>query len=194
MRSTEFPTAPHENDFDLRARAELALAYEPGEPPASLLRRTPLLRRPGFQRFVAMVLLLGSGGGGVLAMRPPELVRGAIDHESHERTLRGSFIGTGALLRHLGLGSRQTVPGSMQLMRPCDIDGQQVYHLTTFFDKAGMVTVFAFERPVALSESSGWWGDAYWQVVTSRDGKPLVLVAETKAALTVAKAQFGRPA
>ena len=194
MKPTEFPMVLDESEFDLRARAELALAFDPGQPPASLLRGTPLLRRLSVQRFIALLLLLGSGGGAVLAMRPPMLVRGAIEHESHERTLRGSFMDAGALLRHLGLGSRQTVPGSMQLMRPCDIDGNRVYHLTTFFEKGGMVTVFGFDRPVVLTEGKGWWGNVHWQVVTSRDGKPLVLVAESSAALAVAKTQFARPA
>ena len=45
--------------------------------------------RRGVQRSVVALLLFGSGVGGVLAMRPPELVRGAIEHENHERTLRG---------------------------------------------------------------------------------------------------------
>jgi hypothetical protein len=193
MKATGFPRAPDESEFDLRARAELALAYDPGQPPASLLRRTPLLRRRAVQRFVAGLVLLGSAGGAVLAMRPPELVRGAMDHESHERTLRGSFMDSDVLLRQLGLGARQAMPGSAQLMRPCDIDGHRVYHLTTFFEKGGMVTVFAFDRPVTLAEGSGWWRNAYWQVVTSRDGKPLVLVADTKAALAVARPQFARP-
>ena len=194
MTPTESSHPPQDSDFDLRARAELALAYEPGQPPASLFRGVPLLRRRGVQRLIAAVLLLGSGGGGVLAMRPPELVRGAIDHEAHERMLRGSFMDAGALLGHLGLASQQTVPGSVQLMRRCDLGGQWVYHLTTYFDKAGMVTVFAFDRPVTLSEGSGWWGSSYWQVVTSHDGHPLVLVAGTKAALTAARAQFDRSA
>ena len=35
--------------FDLRARAELALAFDPGEPPARLLRHTPLLARRGLR-------------------------------------------------------------------------------------------------------------------------------------------------
>jgi hypothetical protein len=194
MKTTAHLLAPPESAFDLRARAELALAYQPGQPPVGLFRRTPLLLRRGVQRFIAALLLLGTGGGGVLAMRPPELVRGAIEHQSHERTLRGSFIETDALLRHLGLGARKTVPGSAQLMRHCDIDGQRVYHLTTFFDKGGMVTVFAFDLPVALPQASGWWGNAYWQVITSHDGKPLVLVADTRAALAVATTQFARPA
>ena len=185
---------PTDSAFDLRARAELALAYDPGAPPAHLLRHTPLLARRGLQRSVAALVLLGSGVGGVLAMRPPELVRGAIEHEYYERTLRGAFMEVKPLLQHLGLGQSKAVPGFPQLMRPCDIDGRLVYHLTTFFEKGGMVTVFAFDQPVAIKEGSGWWGNVYWQVVASREGKPLVLVSQQKRALAVARASFGSAA
>ena len=94
------------------------------------------------------------------------------------------------MLEHLGLRQSQTLPGYPQLMRPCDIEGHLVYHLTTFFEKGGMVTVFAFDQPVKLSEDHGWWGNVYWQVVASRDGKPLVMVAQKKHALSVAQATF----
>ena len=50
-------------------------------------------------------LLLGFGVGGVLTMRPPELVRSAIEHEYFERTLRGTFMEPQPLLQHLGLPS-----------------------------------------------------------------------------------------
>ena len=125
------------------------------------------------------------------AMRPPELVRGAIEHEYYERTLRGTFMEAKPLLTHLGLARSKAVPGFPQLMRPCDIDGHIVYHLTTFFEKGGMVAVFAFDEPVAMQECSGWWGNVYWQAVTSRDGKPLVLVWQQKRALAVARASLG---
>lgn len=184
---------PHDSEFDLRTRAELALAYEPGQPPSHLLRRTPLLKRGAVQRGIGALLLLGTCVGGVLAMRPPELVREAIEHEYYERTLRGSFMEARPLLQHLGLGDRQGVPGFPQLLRPCDIDGHLAYHLTTFFEKGGMVTVFAFDAPVELQEGSGWWGNVHWQVVTSREGKPLVLVAQKKKALAVAQATFAKP-
>ena len=185
--------APPDSAFDLRARAELSLAFEPGEPPSHLLRRTPLLARRGLQRGIVATLLLGLGVGGVLAMRPPELVRSAIEHEYFERTLRGRFMESQPLLQHLGLGQSKVVPGFPQLMRPCDIDGHLVYHLTTFFEKGGMVTVFAFDEPITMKESSGWWGNVYWQVVTSREGRPLVLVSQQKKALAVAQASFARP-
>ena len=186
--------APPDSAFDLRARAELSLAFDPGEPPAHLLRRTPLLAWRGLQRGIVATLLLGFGVGGVLAMRPPELVRGAIEHEYFERTLRGTFMEQQPLLQHLGLAQSKAVPGFPQLMRPCDIDGHLVYHLTTFFEKGGMVTVFAFDEPISMRESSGWWGNVYWQVVSSRDGKPLVLVSQQKKALAVASASFAKPA
>ena len=50
-----------------------------------------------------------------------------------------------------------------------------------------MVTVFAFDDAMQIKEGSGWWGSVHWQVVTSREGKPLVLVAEKQNALTVAQ-------
>ncbi|GBU15468.1 hypothetical protein AwPolaro_08460 [Polaromonas sp.] len=185
---------PPEKDFDLRARAELALAFDPGQPPSHLFRHTPLLARRGFQRGLAALLLSITAVGAVLAMRPPELVRAAIEHEYYERTLRGQFMPSQDILKHLGLGGSQSLPGYPQLMRPCDIDGHLAYHLTTFFEKGGMVTVFAFDDPVHIKESSGWWGNVYWQVITSREGKPLVLVAQKKKALAVAQSSLGKPA
>ena len=189
---TEFEL-PQDSAFDLRARAEMALAFDPGQPPAYLFRHTPLLARRGFQRGLAALLLAATGVGAVFAMRPPALIRDAIEHEYYERTLRGSFMQGRELLAHLGLSPQQQVPGFAQLMRPCEIDGRLAYHLTTFIEKGGMVTVFAFDQPVALKASSGWWNDMYWQVIDSRQGRPLVLVAQKKNALIVANKHLGQP-
>ncbi|WP_298209593.1 hypothetical protein [Acidovorax sp.] len=186
---------PPDSSFDLRARAELALAFDPGEPPQHLFRHTPLLARRGVRGSLVALLLAATGTSAVLAMRPPALVRGAIEHEYYERTLRGEFMDASTLLQHLGLGDAQAVPGYPQLMRPCDINGHLAYHLTSFFEKGGMVTVFAFDAPVMLREDSGgWWGNVYWRVIASRDGKPLVLVAQKKAALAVAQNALAPPA
>ena len=95
-----------------------------------------------------------------------------------------------ALLTQLGLSPGQVVPGFPQLMRPCDIEGHLAHHLTTFFEKGGMVTVFAFDAPVALKKGSGWWKNVHWQVIRSRDGKPLVLVAQKQKALAMAQTSF----
>lgn len=187
-------TDPHdESEFDLRTRARLALACEPGQPPANLFRHTPVLARRGVRRGIFALLLLGAGVGGVLTLRPPELVRDAIEHEYYERTLRGSFMDQGDLAARLGLDASKALPGSPQLMRPCDIEGHLAYHLTTYFEKGGMVAVFAFDQPVALKEDSGWWGNVYWQVAASHEGKPLLLVAQKKKALAVAQAALAKP-
>lgn len=182
-----------DNEFDLRARAELALAFEPGQPPAGLLRNTPLLSRRNVRHGLCALLLLGTCAGVALGMRPSALVRGAIEHEYYERTLRGTFMEAQPLLKHMGMEQANAVPGFPQLIRPCDIEGHLVYHLTTFFEKGGMVTVFAFDQPVDLREGGGWWNNVHWQVVTSHDGKPLVLVAQQKKALAVARGRFARP-
>ena len=182
-----------ESAFDLRARAELALGFDPGQPPKHLFRHTRLLSGRGAQRSVVALLLAASAVGAVFAMRPPALVRDAIEHEYYERTLRGTFMQSGPLLASLGLGLHQPLPGDPQLMRPCQIDGRLAYHLTTFLEKGGMVTVFAFDQPVSLKAGSGWWNSIYWQVIDSRQGRPLVLVAQRKNALTVAHNQLSKP-
>lgn len=183
----------HEEEFDLRARAELSLAYEAHDIPGHLFRHTPWRARRGLQLALAVCVVVGATLAGVLAARPPELVRGAIEHEYYERTLRGSFMEAKPLLAQLGLDPERAVPGYPQLMRPCEIEGQVAYHLTTFFEKGGLVTVFAFDQPVKLKEEAGWWNDVHWQVVTSRrDGQPLILVSEKKKALAVAQAVFAK--
>lgn len=180
---------PPDSAFDLRARAELSLAFEAGDPPAALLRTAPpLWTRRGFQRGVLAGLLTAGGVGTVAAMRPPALVRGAIEHEYYERTLRGSFTDPAALMERMGQGARVAIPGFPQLLRPCEIEGRLAWHLTTFFEKGGMVTVFAFDQPVALADGGGWWDRVHWRVVRARDGRPLVLVAQKERALVVAEA------
>lgn len=184
---------PEDTLFDLRARAELALAFEPGDPPAHLLRHTPWYRRRLVRRTLAALLLGSSAAGAVFAMRPPELVRSAIEHEYYERTLRGNFMPAADIARHLDLPAQQTLPGYTQLMRPCDIDGARAYHLTTFFEKGGIVTVLSFEKFQQIPDGHGWWANTYWQVVRSREGRPQILIAQKKQALAVASRALGQP-
>ncbi|WP_428422762.1 hypothetical protein [Methylibium sp.] len=185
---TPLPSMPADSDFDLRVRAEMALAFEPSDPPPHLLRKSsPWLARRGVQRVVAGLVLAATGSGTVLAMRPPSLVRDAIEHESHERTLRGNAMDPQQMLARLGLGQTKVVPGFPQLMRVCDIEGHVAYHLTTYFEKGGMVTVFAFDQPVALKEDGGWWNGVHWRVIRSREGKPLLLVSSKQKGLSVAQ-------
>ena len=165
---------PPDSAFDLSVRAELNAAFDPGAPPASLLRNPrPLLSRRSFQ-------------GSALAERPSPLVRDAIDHADFERDLRGNLMSPAKMLNHIGMEGVTTLPGFTQLLRPCDLNGHLVYHLTTFFEKAGMVTLIAFDQPVTLEKGSGWWNNVFWRVMYSRDGKPVVLIARKKRAMVVA--------
>ena len=186
-----FSDRPDETGFDLRARAELALAYDPGEPPAHLLRHTPWYARRALQCMLAILLVGGVGAGSFLALRPAELVRAAIEHEYYERTLRGSFMPEAEIARRLDLPAEKKLPGYTQLMRPCEIVGERAYHLTTFFEKGGIVTVMSFERPQQIADGEGWWANTYWRVVRSREGRPLILIAEKKQALAVASRALG---
>lgn len=193
--TTPTPSLPSDTDLDLRTRAEMALAFEPGDPPASLLRQPPpWFARRAVQRLVASLALVATGSGTVFAMRPPTLVRDAIAHESQERTLRGSAVEPQLLLARLGLGQSKVLPGFPQLVKVCDIDGHAAYHLTTYFGEGGMVAVFAFEQPVNLEEGSGWWSGVHWRVIRSREGRPLVLVAAERKALKVAQTSLQGPA
>jgi len=185
---------PPETDLDLRARAELALAFPAGDPPAHLFRHTPWHARRGMRRLLAALLVGGGAASAVFAMRPPELVRAALEHEYHERTLRGSFLQEAEIARRLDLPAGQALPGYTQLVRPCDIDGARAYHLTTFFERGGLVTVMAFERPQPLADGQGWWGNTYWKVTRSQQGRPLLFISQKKQAIAVASQALAAPA
>lgn len=144
------------------------------------------MKQRGVQRLAAGLLLTIFGGGTVLAMRPPDLIRETIEHEAREQSLRGSSIDTQQLLSHLGLGRAKVLPGFPQLMRVCDIEGHVAYHLTTHFEKGGLVNVFAFDKPVDLKEDSGWWNGVHWRVIRSPEGKPLVLISTNRKAMAIA--------
>jgi len=138
------------------------------------------------RRLAAALLAGGTAASAVFAMRPPTLVRSAIEHEYYERTLRGSFMPEADIARHLDLQPGRPLPGYTQLLRPCEIEGQRAYHLTTFFEKGGIVTVMAFDRPTALADGQGWWANTYWMVARSREGRPLVFIAQKTQALAAA--------
>lgn len=178
---------PEEDDFDMSVRAALLNQTEAGEPPAALRRALPwharLSARLGGVALLLLAVLLP-----LQLMRPDALVRDAIEHEYFERTLRGQFMPATPLLQQLGLPPAAGLPGYSQLMRPCEISGRTAYHLTTFFEKGGLVTLFAFKEPTTLADGSGWWGDVHWQVIRSRHGQPLILVAQKRQALEAAQA------
>lgn len=178
-----------DSEFDLNARAGLSMAFPSGDPPAGLYRHRPFWKKPTMPLMLLCGLLV-SGIGGVLAVRPPELVRGAIEHEYYERTLRGQFMSTAELASKFDLPAHSPVPGFTQLIRPCDINGKVAYHLTTFFEKGGMVTLFAFDGKTDLPQGRGWWSNVYWEVKHDTNGKVVVMVAQKEKAISAATRAF----
>ena len=179
---------PPDSDFDLSVRTQFAHAFEHCDPPDNQFRRLPPWHaRRVVRRAMACMLLAFAGVGAVLAMRPPALVRAAIEHEYYERTLRGTFMDPQRLLDRIGQRQPGVLPGYLQLVRPCDVEGHEAYHLTTFFEKGGMVTIFAFESSIRLDEQSGWWNGVHWRVIRSSSGTSLLLVAQKEKALGVAQ-------
>ncbi|HEX4974809.1 MAG TPA: hypothetical protein VFV48_02890, partial [Pseudomonadales bacterium] len=67
-----FPDASIDSEFDLNARAELSLAYQPSEAPSSLYKRERYWRTPLVSGLLALGLF-AMVGGGFFALRPPEL-------------------------------------------------------------------------------------------------------------------------
>ena len=53
--------------------------------------------------------------------------------------------------------------------------------------------MLAFEQPQRMADGQGWWANSYWKVVRSREGRPLVLIAQKKQALAVASRALGAP-
>ena len=119
---------------------------------------------------------------------PPELVREALVHEHREATLRGDFQpDKRPMLEAMGLRDGATLPGLMQLQRPCDIDGHSAYHVTTFFEKGGgMVTILAFEQalPDVRAGEHGSWMGRHWRFADGLPGRTVLLLADNARVLT----------
>ena len=171
-------------DFELAAA--LKDATEVPEAPASLYRQVPWRRSTAV--FTGIVTTIVIGAWAFLAfLYPPELVREALVHEHREATLRGDFQpDKRPMLEAMGLRAGAALPGLMQLQRPCDIDGHNAYHVTTFLEKGGgMVTILAFEEamPSELAGKQGSWMGRYWRFAQGIPGKTVLLLADNAKAL-----------
>jgi hypothetical protein len=172
-------------DFELAAA--LKDATEVPEAPASLYRQVPWRRSAGVLAGVAASLVIGVWVFNAF-FYPPELVREALVHEHREATLRGDFQpDKRPMFEAMGLRADATLPGLMQLQRPCDIDGHNAYHVTTFLEKGGgMVTILAFEEamPSELAGKQGSWMGRYWRFAQGLPGKTVLLLADNARVLT----------
>ncbi len=155
------------------------------EAPASLYRSVPWCRWVAILSGITLSMLMGAWA--FVALPPPPLVREALVHEHREATLRGDFQpDKRPMFEAMGLSAGATLPGLMQLQRPCDIDGHNAYHLTTFLEKGGgMVTILAFEKPLAndMSGKQGSWMGRYWRFAQGMSGKTILLLADNAKVL-----------
>jgi hypothetical protein len=172
-------------DFELAAA--LKDATEVPEAPASLYRQVPWRRSAGVLAGAAASLVIGVWVFNAF-FYPPELVREALVHEHREATLRGDFQpDKRPMFEAMGLRADATLPGLMQLQRPCDIDGRSAYHVTTFLEKGGgMVTILAFEgaMPSELAGKQGSWMGRHWRFAQGMPGRTVLLLADNARALT----------
>jgi hypothetical protein len=171
-------------DFELSAA--LKDATDVPEAPASLYRDVPWRRSAGLAAGAVASLAIGFWAFNAF-FYPPELVREALVHEHREATLRGDFQpDKRPMLEAMGLRAGATLPGLMQLQRPCDIDGHNAYHVTTFLEKGGgMVTILAFEQamPSELAGKQGSWMGRYWRFAQGMPGKTVLLLADNARVL-----------
>jgi hypothetical protein len=171
--------------LDVLVAARLKDTIETPDPPPSLYRPVPWPRIAA--TLGAVMLGVGLTAGAFFAwIYPPALVRDAMVHEHREATLRGDFQQQKAPMYFaLGLNEDAALPGLLQLQRPCDIGGRKAYHVTTFLEKGGgMVTILAFEEPVANAPSGhGSWLGRHWRFVEGVPGKTILLLADNPEVL-----------
>ena len=170
---------------DFALAAALKDATEVPEAPASLYRRVPWR---GSAAALSVAVLSVALGAWVFMdqVYPPELVREALVHEQREATLRGDFQPNKTpMLRALGLRDGATLPGLLQLQRPCEIEGRMAYHVTTFLEKGGgIVTILAFDQPLEDPPAGhGQWLGRYWRFAEVVPGKTILLLADNAKVL-----------
>ena len=175
---------------DFAISAALKDAVDVPDAPAGLYKKPRYARAASALAGSALTLALGVWGF-YTWIYPPELVREALIHEHREATLRGDFQKNKLpMLIAMGLKDGASLPGLLQLQRPCEIAGRTAYHLTTFIEKGGgIVTILAFADPVVLPYSGsaptgqGGWLGRHWRFVEGNPGKTILLLADNPKVL-----------
>ena len=180
------PAAPSWDATDAELAALLRQATDEAEPPARLLRE-PSGARAAWAAVIALLAVGLLAWGLIDSSVPPQVVRDAMLHEHREATLRGDFQPDKQPLRlALGLPQGGTLPGLVQLERPCDIAGRKAFHVTTFIENGGgMVTLLAFDKtlPELRPGETGRWFGRYWRVARGTDGNTVLLLADNAPVL-----------
>ncbi len=176
---------PEWTSGDFATSAALKDAMDVPDAPVGLFRKPRYARAASALAGSTLTLAL-SIWGFYAWIYPPELVREALVHEHREAMLRGDFQKNKLpMLMAMGLKNGASLPGLLQLQRPCEIAGKTAYHLTTFIEKGGgIVTILAFAEPVksALTGQGGWLG-RHWRFVEDSPGKTILLMADNPKVL-----------
>ena len=174
-------------EADFNIAAALKDATDVPQPPASLYRRVRWERSAGV--LAGFLVTVGLSAAAFFQwLYPPELVREAMIHEHREATLRGDFQKNKLpMLMAMGLRDGGSLPGLLQMQRPCEIAGKTAYHLTTFIEKGGgIVTILAFAQPMpGAPVGEGQWMGRHWRFAEGLPGKTVLLLADNAKVLSV---------
>lgn len=174
-------------EADFNIAAALKDATDVPQPPAGLYRRVRWERSAGV--LASFLVTVGLSAAAFFQwLYPPELVREAMIHEHREATLRGDFQKNKLpMLMAMGLRDGGSLPGLLQMQRPCEIAGKTAYHLTTFIEKGGgIVTILAFAEPLpAVPTGEGQWMGRHWRFAQGLPGKTVLLLADNSKVLSV---------
>lgn len=148
------------------------------------------LREPGRPRVRMMAWISAAAVcasvAAMVLLSPPPLVGDAWEHVAEETGLRGDFVADAAQINaSLGLAAKQSLPGYVQLAKRCQVGGHSVYHVTTFIDGKGWVTILSFPpgTDVAGTQSQGQWMGRHWALLTVQTKHTVLLLSDNNDAL-----------
>jgi hypothetical protein len=120
----------------------------------------------------------------IAVFSPPRLVSEAWTHVGEEAGLRGNLVhDVSGVNASLGLSEIKPLPGYVQLAKLCQVGGHNAYHVNTFIDGKGWVTILSFQSDVAGAEGQGQWMGRYWAFLPTRSKYTILLLSDDKNAL-----------
>jgi hypothetical protein len=118
---------------------------------------------------------------------PPALVNDAWAHMDEEQGLQGNFVSDAAPVHaSVGLPVARPLPGYVQLAKRCQVGSHAAYHVHTFIDGKGWVTILAFTPgdDIAGTQGQGQWLGRHWVFLTLPSRQTVLLLSDDKGALT----------
>ena len=120
----------------------------------------------------------------IAVFSPPRLVNEAWAHVGEEAGLRGNLVhDVSSVNASLGLSTIKPLPGYVQLTKLCQVDGHNAYHVNTFIDGKGWVTILSFQPDVAGAQGQGEWMGRYWAFLPTPSKHIVLLLSTDKNAL-----------